>query len=72
MKEKYKILYNNKIIKLKTKRQIKDMFNIDIYLIDKIIKKCNNSNAPISKCHHIYDEIYNNLQIILLKPDLNS
>ena len=76
MRDKYLVkIYNskNELIReiiLKTKNEIKKLFDIDIPVINQIIKLTNNEDYKLKKSHVQYKELYSNLKIHLITPQL--
>jgi len=50
-----------------------DLFNVPLYIINKIIRKSNDSDFDKKKdLHKIYNQFFNEVDIFLIKPELND
>ena len=73
MRNKYLVNYKGITRKLRTKQQIMDLFNVPLYIINKIIRKSNDSDFEKKKdLHKIYNQFFNEVDIFLIKPELND
>ena len=73
MRNKYLVNYKGITRKLTTKQQIMDLFNVPLYIINKIIRKSNDSDFEKKKdLHKIYNQFFNEVDIFLIKPELND
>jgi len=73
MRNKYLVNYKGTIKRLTTKQQIMDLFNVPLYIINKIIRKSNDSDFEKKKdLHKIYNQFFNEVDIFLIKPELND
>ena len=73
MRNKYLVNYKGITRKLTTKQQIMDLFNVPLYIINKIIRKSNDSKFQIKKkLHNVYNDFFNEVDIYLIKPELND
>ncbi len=73
MRNKYLVNYKGITRKLGTKQQIMDLFNVPLYIINKIIRKSNDSDFEKKKdLHKIYNQFFNEVDIFLIKPELND
>ena len=73
MRNKYLVNYKGITRKLGIKQQIMDLFNVPLYIINKIIRKSNDSDFEKKKdLHKIYNQFFNEVDIFLIKPELND
>ena len=57
----------------KTKGDISSSYSIPLYIIDKIIKKTNDSSFTTKrKAHLVYRELMDSMKIHIIKPKLSS
>jgi len=57
----------------KTKRDIAETYNIPMYIIDKIIKKTNDSTFTTKRdAHMVYKELMKTMRIEIITPQINS
>jgi hypothetical protein len=55
------------IRKFRTRKQIVDEYEIQLYLVDKIIKLCNDKNYQSKGTHRIFKDLIDNMKILLIK-----
>jgi hypothetical protein len=67
MRDKYLVTYNDIIKRFQTKDQICNYLEVPLYIVNKILRK--NSDKT---CQEIYNEVYNNVTISLIKPSLDN
>ena len=73
MRFKYLVNYKGTIKRLTTKQQIMDLFNVPLYIVNKIIRKSNDLDFKKKKdLHKIYNQFFNEVDIFLIKPELND
>lgn len=73
MQDKYLIKYKEITKRLQTKQQIMNLFNIPLYIVNKVIQKTNNIDYKTkANLHGIYNEFYNDTDIYLIKPTINK
>ena len=73
MRNKYLVKYKDIKRKLGTKQQIMDLFNVPLYIVNKIIRKSNDSELKKKKdLHSVYNDFFNEVDIFLIKPELND
>lgn len=51
----------------RTRKQIVDEYEIQLYLVDKIIKLCNDKNYQSKGTHRIFKDLIDNMKILLIK-----
>jgi hypothetical protein len=51
----------------RTRKQIVDEYEIQLYLVDKIIKLCNDKNYQSKGTHRIFKDLIDNMKIKLIK-----
>jgi len=57
----------------KTKGAISDSYNIPLYIIDKIIKKTNDTTFTTKReAHMVYRELMGSMKIHIMKPKLSA
>jgi hypothetical protein len=56
--------------KYKTKKNIIEKYSIPMYIVDKIIKKTNDSTFTIKRDSHlVYRDLMNTMRIEIIKPN---
>ncbi len=57
----------------KTRKQIVDMYEIPLYIVDKLIKVSNDpSFTSKRKGHKIFQETFDTMKILFIKPKVTS
>ncbi len=73
MRFKYLVKYKDTIKRFTTKQQIMDLFNVPLYIVNKIIRKSNDPGFTKKKdLHSVYNDFFNEVNIYLIKPELND